>query len=144
MLAAPCTLRDVSFLRNKASGEKDVDLSEQTNLAEFYDSGKNLWGDLFGGGAATFINAEVIISSCVFTNNSAQVAGGALYGGNATKLNISGCHFEGNSAVGVGGAVAASSVTFGGGTELRGNNATSHGGGVSYTTLYTIMKLLVC
>ena len=131
LLTAPCTLTDAVFLRNNASGEEDVELSELTNLDKFYETGKNMWRDLFGGGAATFLNVEVNITNCYFIKNNAVVAGGALYGGNATKLNISGCTFEGNSAVGVGGAVAASSVTFGGRTELRGNNATNHGGGVS-------------
>ena len=131
LLTAPCTLRDAVFLRNNASGEEDVELSKLTNLDKFYETGKNMWRDLFGGGAATFLNVEVNITNCYFIKNNAVVAGGALYGGNATKLNISGCTFEGNSAVGVGGAVAASSVTFGGRTELRGNNATNHGGGVS-------------
>ena len=128
---APCTLRDSVFLRNNALGEKDVELSDVTSLYDYYTNGENPWGALFGGGAATFLNAEVNITNCDFIKNSAVVAGGALYGGNATNLNISGCTFEGNSAVGVGGAVAASSATFGGRTELRGNNATSHGGGVS-------------
>ena len=138
-LTAPCNLRDAIFLRNKASGERDVELSDRTNLAEFYDSGKNAWGPLFGGGAATFQNATVNISNCVFTDNSAQLAGGALYGDVATDLNISGCTFENNSVVGVGGAVAASSATFGGGTELRGNTATRHGGGVS--TLHSTLLI---
>ena len=131
LLTASCTLRDAVFLGNNASMEKDVDLSDVVNLDDYTNNVGSPWRVLFGGGAATFVNAEVNISNCDFIKNSAQVAGGALYGGNATKLNINGCTFEGNSAVGVGGAVAASSATFGGGTELRGNNASSHGGGVS-------------
>ena len=131
LLTAPCTLRDAVFLRNNASEETDTELSDVVNLDKYYKFGTNPWGALFGGGAATFMNAEVNISNCNFIKNSAKVAGGALYGGDATNLNISGCTFEGNSAVGVGGAVAASSATFGGGTELRGNSASSHGGGVS-------------
>ncbi|CAM9812841.1 unnamed protein product, partial [Ascophyllum nodosum] len=130
LLTASCTLRDAVFLGNNASMEKDVDLSDVVNLDDYTNNVGSPWRVLFGGGAATFVNAEVNISNCDFIKNSAQVAGGALYGGNATKLNINGCTFEGNSAVGVGGAVAASSATFGGGTELRGNNASSHGGGI--------------
>ena len=145
LLTAPCTLSDAVFLRNNASIKGDVDISDVVDLENNIENG-NPWRFLFGGGAATFVNAEVNISNCVFIKNSAQVAGGALYGGDATNLNISGCTFEGNSAFGVGGAVAASSVTFGGGTELRGNNASNHGGGVStpHSTLYTIKKSLVC
>ena len=130
LVTAPCTLNDAVFLRNYASIGGDVDISDVVDLDDYIEN-ENPWRFLFGGGAAAFINAEVNISNCVFSKNSAQVAGGALYGGDTTNLIISACTFEGNSAVGVGGAVAASSVTFGGGTELRGNNATRNGGGVS-------------
>ena len=138
LLVAPCTLSDAVFLRNNASIERDVDFSLIVDFDDYTEEEKkNPWRFLYGGGAATFVNAEVNISNCVFTKNSAQVAGGALYGGNATNLSINGCTFEGNSALGNGGAVAASSVTFGGSTELRGNNASRNGGGVStpYSTL---------
>ena len=135
LLTAPCTLSDAVFLRNNASVEGeivegDVDFSLVVDLDDNTEKG-NPWRFLYGGGAATFVNAEVNISNCVFAKNSAQVAGGALYGGDATNLSISGCTFEGNSALGYGGAVAASSVTFGGGTELRDNNVRRNGGGVS-------------
>ncbi|CAN0338896.1 unnamed protein product [Ascophyllum nodosum] len=134
LLTAPCTLSDAVFLRNNASVEGeivegDVDFSLVVDLDDNTEKG-NPWRFLSGGGAATFVNAEVDISNCVFTKNSAQVAGGALYGGDATNLSISGCTFEGNSALGYGGAVAASSVTFGGGTELRDNNVSRNGGGI--------------
>ena len=131
LLTAPCTLRDAIFLGNNASVERYVYFTDYVDWYYYDDSTSSKpWEFIFGGGAATFVNAEVIISNCDFIKNNAKVAGGALYGGDTTNLNISGCTFEGNIALGFGGAVAASSVTFGGGTELRGNNA-SYGGGVS-------------
>ena len=127
---ADCTLSDSLFLNNNASWETQVDYDDIVDFDET-PVGENPWAGLYGGGAATFVNADVNISNCVFTNNSAQVAGGALYGGFFTDLNISGCIFEGNIALGYGAAIAASSATFGGGTELRGNYANRNGGGVS-------------
>ena len=129
LLTAPCTLRGAIFLNNIASTDKSV---KYDKIEDFDANDDEMpWTNLYGGGAATFLNAEVNISNCVFTENSAQVAGGALYGGIATDLNISGCTFEGNIALGYGAAIAASSATFGGGTELIGNNARRHGGAVS-------------
>ena len=126
---APCTLRDAIFLNNNASTDESVDYDK---IEDFDANDDEMpWTNLYGGGAATFLNAEVNISTCVFIKNSAHLEGGALYGGIATDLSISGCTFEGNIALGYGAAIAASSATFGGGTELIGNNASRHGGAVS-------------
>ena len=131
LLTDLCTLRDATFLGNNASVENDVHFSDILNSYYADNTSATPSEFIFGGGAATFVNAEVNILNCNFIENYAKVAGGALYGGDATNLNISGCTFEGNIALGFGGAVAASSVTFGGGTELRGNTADGYGGGVS-------------
>ena len=131
LLTAPCTLRDATFLGNNASIEKDVHFTDVVDWYYADSTSGRLSEFIFGGGAATFVNAEVIISNCDFIKNNAKVAGGALYGGDTTNLNISGCTFEGNIVLGFGGAVAASSVTLGGGTELKGNYASGYGGGVS-------------
>lgn len=71
-------------------------------------------------------------SGVVFTFNSAEESGGAVYGGEGSFMSIDGCTFEDNTTPGNGGAVAASSATLGGNTVLTNNAADGRGGAVSW------------
>lgn len=124
-LTAACSLSDAEFISNNASGEIAIDF-------KIYETP---WTNLSGGGAATFVYADVDITDTLFMGNYAQLAGGALYGGNSTKMTIVGSTFLNNTTPGYGGGMAASSATLGGDTELRSNTADRHGGAVSCFSL---------
>lgn len=117
-----CSLSSATFSKNNASSEYAVD---------FDDILEDIWGDLYGGGGAAFFFADVDITDCVFSGNSAQVSAGALYGGNSTSIAIDGCRFEENNTTGYGAAVVVSSATVGGGTVLSKNAASKSCGAVS-------------
>lgn len=121
LVTAACSLTDVEFVSNFASTGSSVDFTDF----------KSPWNNLYGGGAASFVYADVDITDTLFTGNFAQVAGGALYGGISSNMVITGSTFLNNTTPGYGGGVAASTVTLGGDTELRYNNAERNGGAVS-------------
>ena len=77
-------------------------------------------------GAVSYSFSEV-----VFTSNSAEESGGAVYGGEGSFMSIDECTFEGNTTPGNGGAVRAFSAALGGNTVLTNNVADGRGGAVS-------------
>lgn len=117
-----CSLTGSVFVRNNASSDTFVDVTQL----------EPPWYGLSGGGAAAFLHAEVEITNCLFSENSAQVAGGALYAGNDTISVLDGCTFRNNTTPGFGGATCLSSVTLTGGTLMEHNVANQDGGAVSY------------
>lgn len=119
--AAPsCSLSEVIFTSNNASSEEILE----------YDVYESPWNDIYGGGGAAFYHGMVDITDSEFTNNYAQLAGGALYGGTDSSMTIEGCVFEENFSQGYGGAVGASTATVGGATVLRNNSADANGAAV--------------
>lgn len=118
---ASCSLIAAEFVANNASSEIVLDYTEFVQP----------WINLNGGGAAAFLNAEGNIRNTKFDGNFAQLAGGAVYGGNYTYITVDDCIFKNNNATGYGGGIAASSLTVSGNTELSNNFAGESGGGVS-------------
>ena len=112
-----CALRDAVFTSNNAV--KGTTSEQEKECATG------------GGGAVGFLYATVNITDSVFSGNSARIKGGALYGGEKTSIEVNGCTFENNTSPLCGGAIAASSITFGGGTVIRNNAVNKSGGGVS-------------
>ncbi|CAM9217775.1 unnamed protein product, partial [Laminaria digitata] len=108
-----CSLSNAVFTSNNAAGE---------------DTGDEKIEDLGGGGAAAFLNAKVGVTDSVFSGNFARIAGGALYGGDNTFIEVNGCTFEDNTSQLYGGAISASSMTLDGGTMIT-NNAVSKSAG---------------
>lgn len=86
---------------------------------------------LYGGGAATFYLAVVNITDSMFEFNSAQLSGGAIFGGSSADITVDGCVFRDNTTPGYGAAIAASSAVLTGNTKLTNNKAEQSGGGVS-------------
>ncbi|CAN0393527.1 unnamed protein product, partial [Laminaria digitata] len=82
------------------------------------------------GGAVRAAGASSNVTDSVFDGNTAQLSGGALLGGNGTDITVNGCKFDNNTVMEYGGEIAASSMTFGGNTQLSNNWADGNGGAV--------------
>lgn len=115
-----CSVSDAVFTSNNASRETVIDYADIER-----------WKGLDGGGAAAFVNANAEVTDCVFQYNHAQLAGGALFGGNFSDMIVEGCVFDNNTTPAYGGAMAVSSATVGGNTQIMYNFANRNGGGVS-------------
>ncbi len=83
-------------------------------------------GDQNGGGLSIIPSANVVVSNCVFSGNSAYNAGGAIFG---TFYN---CVFSGNSAERAGGGVCNATLH---NCVLVENTATEYGGGTDQCTM---------
>eukprot|EP00752_Nemacystus_decipiens_P008150 g7289.t1 len=119
--AAPsCSLSGAVFRSNNASLETDIVFPDIWTPNDQVD----------GGGGAAFWFVDVDITNSVFEFNHAQLAGGAIFGGNSSRIKIDKCAFWNNTTTGYGGAVAASSAWLGGNTRLAYNSADENGGGV--------------
>lgn len=113
-----CSISNAEFVSNNASLETFFDFEDVIR-----------WEDLDGGGAAAFWFTDADITDSVFSDNYAQFAGGAVFGGNDTDIQVQGCSFSRNIAKGYGGGVAASSMTLGADTQLLDNQAILYNGG---------------
>lgn len=118
--AVLCSLTDAEFTSNRATFVHEGDDDNAATSSQ-------------GGGAAAFNYAGATITDSVFSENSAQNFGGALFGGPVTNVSVNGCTFGNNTAEENGGAISASSMTLEGGTQLADNSANDDGGAVSTT-----------
>jgi hypothetical protein len=88
-------------------------------------------------GAAIYNAGELILESCIFSDNRTSAAGGALYTtGSAASLAISGCTFYGNAAGAASGNYGGAVYKASGALALTGNlfwENTAY----SYSVLYT-------
>lgn len=128
-LTAACLISEAMFTLNSVlSDTLTLTSSDEYGIPSVeYGTPTNL----YGGGPAEFYLAVVNITDSVFEFNSAQLWGGAIFGGSGSDMTIDGCVFRDNATPGYGGAIAASSATTRGNTLVTKNKADEGGGGVS-------------
>ena len=138
----PLTIIGGEFVGNSANGSGGAvwvssDAGVVVRSGTRFENNTATWGK--GGGlycdvAEDSAEAGPDAPSCSFNNvvfesNSGEEAGGALYGGEGSYMEIYGCTFEDNSTPNNGGAVVADSATLGGNTLLTNNAANGGRGG---------------
>ena len=113
------------------SAVEDVDI--QATLFE-QNSGKN------GGVLSVTDFSNLSISSCVFSNNSAEENGGALFTQNGDTVTVQQTAFDGNTAENQGGAILVSSSSFSFEQCTLSNNQAMQGGAISVVQGDLILK----
>ena len=114
------TFKDINFINGNATGSANERYGGAISVRYGYGIAENC---NFTNNTASVVGGAMFGGSaynCVFTLNSAELDGGAMSGGSASN-----CTFTGNSASGVGGAMhmgSASNCTF------TGNSASGAGG----------------
>ncbi len=97
------------------------------------------------GGALYNESSDPNITNCIFSNNLANSAGGAIYNINYSEPNITNCIFSGNKAnVDGGGVYNTSSIPKITNCIFNGNTAYDYGGGMvnSYELCFEALKIV--